>query len=299
MYNPNQQVEKLRTDGGKVESWVVTFPATAGATHGDFVKLSTAGKTFAVWLDIDTGYSGIAEETTITVPATAAATQADYFHILNKTGTKFAIWLDIDAAGTAPTGALYVASDVQIMASISTGDSAIDNAASIVTAIGTSLTGITVLDNLDGTITFTCNATGVVTDAEVKNADDSGAGSFLKSIVQGVDGVSPAGPIYTACDYKIRSHILTGDTAAQVATKVHGATLGNSDFVRLMDSKDNLNGSITILQRQSGDVVNPVPKDITEAGAGSITSVNSDGRDIQNIAASSPSSFSNDPGLIT
>jgi hypothetical protein len=54
MYNPNQLMTKLRTDGGKVESWIVTVPAVAAMTQGDYIKLPSAGKTFALWLDKDT-----------------------------------------------------------------------------------------------------------------------------------------------------------------------------------------------------------------------------------------------------
>jgi len=300
MFRADQDMSKLRPDGGKLESWVLTLPATAGMTQGDYIKLPTAGKTFAVWLDKDTGGTGIAEETTVTIPTTLAATQADYFHILNKAGTKFAIWLDIDNAGTAPTGALYVASDTKIEANIATGGSAIINAAAVVAAIGTSLTGITVLNNLDGTITFTCTTTGVVTDALPKNADDSGVGSIGVTIdTQGVNPVIPTGAIYLACDYAVQCHIDTGDLAAAVATKVYNAMLANADLVRLMDISRTSGATITVIQRQSDNVTDPTPKSYDDAGAGSITFSKTDGTALVNVQASSPSSFTNEPSLIT
>lgn len=300
MYNPNQKVEKLRTDGGKTESWVVTCPAVAAMAQGDYIKLPTANKTFAVWLDKDNAATGVFETTTVSIPATVGVTQSDYFHILNKVGTKFAIWLDIDVNGTVPTGALYVASNTKIKAGIATGGSAIVNAAAVVAAIGSSLTGITVLNNLNGTITFTCNVAGVVTNALPKNADDSGVGSIGVTVdAQGVEPVLPTGAIYLACDYKVEANVATGDNASAVAGKIYTVLTSNADFVRLMDVSNTGSGTLTIIQRQSGNVTDPTPKSYDDAGAGSILFAKTDGTALINVQASSPASFVNEPTLIT
>ena len=126
----------------------------------------------------------------ITIPATEDADQGDYIIIENQTGTKFAVWLDIDADGTAPSGALYGASDNQTEVNIATGDTNIENAAAFVAAINAdvSVTGVVLVDNLDGTVTVTREA-GTCDANVVKNSDDSGAGSITSSIV--VTGVSP------------------------------------------------------------------------------------------------------------
>lgn len=50
--------------------------------------------------------------------------QADYYYFANAAGTEtFAVWFDVDAAGTAPTGALYVGADHQIEVDILSSDS--------------------------------------------------------------------------------------------------------------------------------------------------------------------------------
>jgi hypothetical protein len=78
---------------------------------------------------------GVAEVTDLTWPSTAAAAQGDYLHATAQDGTTYAVWLDIDAAGTAPTGALYVAADQKIKVSIVGGGSAAANAALARTAV--------------------------------------------------------------------------------------------------------------------------------------------------------------------
>jgi len=111
--------------------------------------------------------------------------------------------------------------------------------------------------------------------------------------------VVPTGAIYTACDFKIKASVATGDVASVVATKVYTALTSDSDFVRLMDVSNTGSGTLTIIQRQSGNVADPTPKSYDDAGAGSIIFSKTDGTAIINIQASSPSSFTNDPAIIT
>jgi hypothetical protein len=132
---------------------------------------------------------GVEQIETQTYPATAGATQADYINIYNTAGEYFAVWLDIDAAGTAPTGALYVASDFQIEVDIVGGDSAIQVAGKVKAAI--ELDGDwdgydTIVDNGDGTLTFTSSVGGVLADSVPKDDDDAGVGSI--TVVVDTDG---------------------------------------------------------------------------------------------------------------
>lgn len=130
----------------------------------------------------------VAEEITVTCDTFANSDQADYVVIYNQAGQSAAVWLDLDADGTEPTGDAYLAADFQLMASIVTGDLADDVAAAVVAALGANLPDVTVVDNLDGTITITQDLPGATTDAAVHNADDSGAGSLAVSI--DTDGVT-------------------------------------------------------------------------------------------------------------
>lgn len=123
--------------------------------------------------------TGVFEVQRVTAPATAGATQADYFVVSNFAGETAAVWLDIDAAGTAPTGAAYVAADYQIEVNIVTGDTATQVAGKIVAAMGATLPDVTILDNADGTIDFTSDLFGNVTAPARHNANDSGNGSFV------------------------------------------------------------------------------------------------------------------------
>lgn len=117
---------------------------------------------------------------TLTIPATSGATQADYVVLTNAAGTKVACWLDIDAAGTAPTGAAYVAATVKLKISIVTGGTSADNGTIFATALDANAwsnpTKIT--DNEDGTVTIAQVIGATVAAAVPKNADDSGAGSI-------------------------------------------------------------------------------------------------------------------------
>jgi hypothetical protein len=133
--------------------------------------------------------TGAAQVETLTVPSTAAATQADFVVIYNQAGASEALWLDIDADGTAPTAAEFLAATVQTMVSISTGDSAADNAA-ILYAASAAIGGGSVIgvDNLNGTITLTQDIYGACENGVPYNADGSGAGSFLISV--GTEGLN-------------------------------------------------------------------------------------------------------------
>lgn len=165
----------LRFDfGGSDFGLKLTFPDIAG-NKAEVSTVTTVADT------------GEYEEFTLTAPATAGAVQADYFTMEAPDGDIYAFWLDIDAAGTAPTGAAYLAADQQVMVSIITGDTAIQVAGKIATEMAV-VSDVSVLDNADGTLTVTYDLMGVYADATPHNANDSGAGSIGIVIDnQGVD----------------------------------------------------------------------------------------------------------------
>lgn len=162
------------------------FDPGAGTDYGLRLRVDVevAGASEATDIEV-TADDGAFEEFTFDFPSTALATQADYAYFTAPSGATYAAWLDIDAAGTEPTGALYVGADNQIMVSIATLGTAIDTAAAFVTALG-AVTDLTITDNLDGSVSLVSGKLGNLPDASVHNAADSGAGSITKNIdVQG------------------------------------------------------------------------------------------------------------------
>lgn len=136
--------------------------------------------------------AGAAEVTNVTLPATSAATQADYLHVTAQDGHLFAIWLDIDAAGTAPTGALYVAADTAIEVNVLGADTAAQVAAKVRTALLANeewTARFTTSVVTVATFTITQISTGAVDNPAPKSANDGGAGSITISVTTaGSDG---------------------------------------------------------------------------------------------------------------
>lgn len=134
---------------------------------------------------------------TWTSPTFAASAQADYMHVTAWDGTTFAVWLDKDAAGTAPTGALYVASDVQIEVDIVTGDTAAQVATKVRAALlldATWIATFTTSTITTATFTVTQIEAGDVDDPIARNTGDTGNGSFTFSVTTlGGSGALDAG----------------------------------------------------------------------------------------------------------
>lgn len=120
--------------------------------------------------------TGVAQVQTITMDTFANSGQADFIVLVNKAGQKEALWLDKDAAGVQPTATAFLNCEIKTVVPIATGDDEIAVAAALVAAV--TIPGVTVLDNTDGTITFTQQIFGSVTAIVASNADGSGAGSI-------------------------------------------------------------------------------------------------------------------------
>lgn len=159
--NPNQSVENLKGDLG-------------GSVEGAFLNVGTPG-------------TGSLASFLVTCPAVAAMTQADYFIYTLPSGNTVAVWFDIDAAGTAPTGALYVAATTQIEVDVVTGDTAAQVAGKAFAAIdlvAAAKVNMTITNPGAGAdISLVSTLLGVIAAPVPKNADDSGAGSVIASTV--------------------------------------------------------------------------------------------------------------------
>lgn len=269
---PNQSVEALKYTFGTRESTTITLPAVGSATQGDYIiAYNAAGTSQAIYIDIDsdgtaptgTLYTGAGSSTSIayknavqetyavTFPATAGATQGDYFMIYDDAGNSTAVWLDIDANGTAPTGALYTASDSQIEVDIATGDTAAQVGTKAYTALNGNVTDVSFVDNLDGSVTVTLDNASPATDAVPKNADDSGAGSITVGTI--TDGV-------------------TATTAI-----AGGALLAAAGSLTDATFTDNGDGTVTFAASDTGDASDVTPKNADDSGAGSIVVSATDG----------------------
>lgn len=160
----------------------VTFKLQHAAGDSVWTNVGSSAQAAAVQKTLALG---TAEVTDLTWPATAAATQGDYVHITDQAGVTYAAWLDIDAAGTEPTGALYVAADHKITVPIVTGGSAADNAAAARAALVANATyAAAFTTSAVSTATFTITQVygGAVTDPAPKSSDDGGAGSITVSV---------------------------------------------------------------------------------------------------------------------
>ena len=133
---------------------------------------------------IDSGVSGFAQIEVLTFPTTAGATQGDYVVLANAfTGETLAAWLDIEENGTVPTGEIFEAADHKVVVPIVADGTAADTAAAFVDVLDGHpwAEDFDITDELNGTVTVEQLYTGVVDEAVLKNADDSGVGTITSS----------------------------------------------------------------------------------------------------------------------
>ncbi len=287
-FTPGQSLAALTASGGTRESTTITMPAVGAATQGDYVIMyNAAGVSAAAFIDIDSNgtapsgalyvgsgsqatlaYKNAVQETyVVTFPATAGATQADYFVIYDEAGNSTAVWLDIDANGTAPTGALYVAAGTKIEVDIATGNSATQVGTAAFTAMNGSVTDVSFVDGVDGTVTVTLDNAAPASSASVpKDENDAGAGSIAV-------GAITAGVLAT--------------TAIAGGTLLSAVTLTDTTLT------DNGDATVTLAASDIGDSTDAVPKDENDAGAGSVSVVVVDGS-AQSFPYQSPSGSPSD-----
>lgn len=183
-------------------------------------------------------------------------------------------------AAQTPTGPIWTAATYKGLADISGDTTAADVASRVDTAINL-LTGFTaaITSNPvgDGTMTLTQALKAPVTNPVVKTYNDGGAGSI--SGVQSTAGVAsdaPSGLIWTAATYKGLADISSDTTAANVAARVETAFNLLPGFTASITSDDGAgNGTMILTQSVTGNATNPVVKNASEAGAGSITGTES------------------------
>lgn len=262
-----------------VEVQTLTFDTKANTTHQDFIIVQDAAAlTYAIALT-----KPVAEVQTLTFPSVAASTGGDYVVITDGAGLTWAISLDKSGSDPEPTGAAWVAVDAarKVHVNISGGT----DAASVAALVETDFDGLTgattavVTDDsaANGTMTLTMGTKAPCTNPDPHNADDSGVGSILGvETTAGVASVAPSGPLWTAVNAarKGLADISADTTAAEVAARAETALNALTGFTAAITTDDSAaNGTMTLTQVAVGPVVNPVPKNASEAGAGSIAGV--------------------------
>lgn len=221
-----------------------------------------------------TGYTATNNlDGTITFVASARGTATDATPKNSNDGGAGSIGVSIDVQGTAatpPSGAVYTAATNKIKVTIATGDDATAVAAKVVTAIGVTAIGFTIVDNEDGTLTFTSNTRGVATNAAPHNTGDTGNGSISVTIdVEGVNPVAPSGALYSASDYQIKVEIVAGASAATNAAAVKTAVEADVNWDEFTIT--NLgSGVLRFTSTLLGNLTNAAPKNANDSAAGSI-----------------------------
>lgn len=277
-----------------------------GSSVSDILNQSAAEKGQMV-LVAETGVVGSFR---LTAPAFAGAAQADYFTFMLPTGATYAVWLDKDDAGTAPTGAAYVAATNKIEVDITTGDTATVVAGAIATALGAVAIGIT--DNADGTLDFLQDTMGDYTAPARHNANDSGNGSFVLSlVVAGVDSnhlntyqkISASDESHYYIWYNVNSEgvdpapggteleiaVAIGDTGATIATAVKAALDGVAKWTVGIST-----ATLTITDLASGDAT-----DLSAGTAPDSASQLTQGADAPVYGGVAVDSLSNNPAIHT
>jgi hypothetical protein len=187
--------------------------------------------------------SGTRESTVVTMPAVGAATQGDYVMMYNAAGDSLAAWIDIDADGTAPTGALYVASDNQAT--------------------------LAYVNDVTEAYVVTFPSTAAATQGDYFMIYDEAGNSTAVWFDIDADGTAPTGALYVGSDSQIEVDIVGGGTAAQNGTLAYTAMNGN---VTNVSFTDNLDGTVDVDLDNAGPAsADAVPKNEDDSGAGSVS----------------------------
>jgi hypothetical protein len=94
------------------------------------------------------------------------------------------------------------------------------------------------------------------------------------------DGTAPTGTNYVNANYKVEVDIATGGSSATNGTAFYEALKAQTSWSSQVTLLNNGDGTVTITQGDAGDVTDAIPKDASDATAGSITSsTDADGAD--------------------
>ena len=258
------------------EVQTLTFPDKATAVNGDYIVIEdTAGVKYAVAL-----VKPVAEVQTVTLPDFATIVDRDYVVVEDTAGVKYAVYADKTGTSIAPTGAAYVAATHKVKADISAATTVTDVTDAFETAFNT-LTGFTAAITTSGTTTLIMTSVikAPVVNPVPKAFDDATAGTIIGvQTTGGVASQTPTGAIWTAATHKGLADLSSDTSAANVAARVETALnllTGLTDAITTDDTAAD--GTMTLTQILGAPTTNPVPKSFDDAGAGTITGVQTTG----------------------
>lgn len=259
-------------DTGVVEVSTLTFPASAAATHGDYVVVyDTAGSAWGCAIS----KAGIAEVTDITAVADVSGSLDGTYFILQDVNGSVGFWIDIDDSGTT------------IPTDIDTGGASEVDRAIEITTIATDDTAATIAGKLETAIhadsKFTASSADDVctaTNVDLKDLTDAANGDTgftFSTTTQGSDlGAEPTGAIWTAIPAANKGQVdlSAGTTAAQTAAASELILNALTGFTTKITTDDTAaDGTMTLTHDVVAAVTNPSLKNADDSGAGSITSV--------------------------
>jgi len=291
------QIEADLSSLGDQEVSIITFDTEANSVHGDYFAVhDSAGDTFAVYLATNQygppspAPSGSVYDNAeykvglriwgLTTAAAIGAAATARLNALSSFSSRFTAVDNEDGSITITNTVPGAASDAEvhdeddsgagtITASTDTGGAlgtdAADVAALVVAAIDTAMDGqVTIVDNLDGSVTFTNDYEAAAVDAAVYDTDEEGVSTI--TVAQDVDGVSGSS-VSTDLIY-VQDHGYALGLKGQLTTTdtlPTGLALLTDYFVIAVDD-DHFKLADTLAHAVAGTAIN-----ITAAGAGTHT----------------------------
>ncbi len=161
------------------------LPITAASTVASLVN-DTSGQVEQSYVTC-VADAGVFEQFTVIFGAGDEIGQGEFLHFVDPSGEKFAVWFDVDAAGTEPNGVIYTAADQKIQVDIvltGTPTTAIEVAALVKVGLEADedFVEFDIVDNLDGSLTFTANLLGNPANAAGYAEDETASTTILETV---------------------------------------------------------------------------------------------------------------------
>jgi hypothetical protein len=265
---------------------VDTITCDTKANHGagdHLIFYSKSGLAYGVWLKKVA--AAVAQVDVLTCDTKANTVDRDFFVSIAVDGTKYAVYLDKTGTSEAPTSARYTECDQKVKADVSGATTAAD-IATIVAAAFNGLTGFTtdetIVDNADGTLTFTQDTAGECAEPKdyAYNSTTAGSASGAYAWSQTTDGdaidVEPTGALWLtlATARKAVANVSADTTAAQVAATVRAAVAAITGIGTYITVGTVSTASFPLTQVTVGDCEDPVDYESTGTTTGAFTIVN-------------------------
>jgi len=117
--------------------------------------------------------------------------------------------------------------------------------------------------------TCLCATFAATAQADYLSFVEPGGETFAVWFDKDANGTPPSGAIYTAATRKIEVDIVTGDSAASVATKMKAAIEANVNFDQFAITRDT--ATLTFTANKVGNATDAAPHTANDGAAGSLT----------------------------